>query len=344
MRLSLLVPAPFSAVSGGYEYDRRMVAGLRAAGHMVQVYELAGSHPVPDDAATDAALVAFAAQPRDAMILIDGLGLPAFADLLDESEARPCIGLIHHPTSLEDGHDEGTRALLLAAEHAIFPRLMQIITTSDGTADKLVREFGVDRGRIVVVEPGTDMAPRSTGSLSGPCHILSVGTLVPRKGHDVLLRAMAGLADLDWRLTIVGSPDRAPDHAAELANLATELGIAARVHFAGEIDAAALDALWQTADVFALATWFEGFGMAVAEALKRGLPVAVCSGGAASHLVTPECGVVCAPGDHVQLGKALRRLVFDRDVRRLMADAAWAAGLSLPSWETQIQAFEDALS
>jgi glycosyltransferase involved in cell wall biosynthesis len=219
-----------------------------------------------------------------------------------------------------------------------------VITTSTGTADKLVAEFGVDRGRIVVIEPGTDAAPRSTGSAGGPCHILAVGTLVPRKGHDVLLRALAGLTDLDWRLTIAGSAERAPAHAAQLAALARALGIDGRVRFAGEVDATALDALWQEADLFALATWFEGFGMAVAEALKRGLPVAVCAGGAASHLVTPECGVVCAPGDHVQLGKALRRLVFDRDLRRAMADAAWALGLSLPGWDTQIQAFEEALS
>ena len=83
--------------------------------------------------------------------------------------------------------------------------------------------------------PGTDDAPRSPGSGGPTCHILSIGTLVPRKGHDVLLRALARLFDLDWQLTIVGSPDRDPVHARSLVALAEELGIARQVRFAGEV-------------------------------------------------------------------------------------------------------------
>jgi glycosyltransferase involved in cell wall biosynthesis len=344
MHVSLLVPAPFDAVSGGYEYDRRMVAGLRAAGHVVRVYELAGTHPLPDDAATDAALVAFDAQPRDSLIVIDGLALPAFTDLLAESGARPCVGLIHHPTSLEAGLSDAIRDSLAAIERVLFPRLVRIITTSTTTADTLVAQFGVDRGVIAVVEPGTDPAPRSLGSGGPACRILSVGTLVPRKGHDVLLRALAMLPDLDWHLTIAGSAERAPEHAAELASLASELGIAERVVFAGEVTGEALDVLWREADIFALATWFEGYGMAVAEALRRGLPVAVCAGGAAARLVTSESGVIVQPGDHVQLGKALRRMVFDSVLRATMAEAAFAVGATLSGWDAQIIAFEDALT
>ena len=63
MHLSLIVPAPFDAVSGGYAYDRRIVAGLREAGHAVQVVELAGTHPLADAAARDAARAAWIACP-----------------------------------------------------------------------------------------------------------------------------------------------------------------------------------------------------------------------------------------------------------------------------------------
>ena len=145
-------------------------------------------------------------------------------------------------------------------------------------------------------------------------------------------------------LTIVGSASRDPAHAETLAGLATQLGVDAQVGFAGEVDDAMLDRFWRGADLFALASYWEGYGMAVAEALKRGLPVAVTAGGSAAALVPAEAGVVCPPGDHDQLSKAMRRLIFGTTLRREMAETAWQAGQALPSWETQIAAFAEALA
>jgi glycosyltransferase involved in cell wall biosynthesis len=166
--------------------------------------------------------------------------------------------------------------------------------------------------------------------------------LTKRKGHDVLLRALARLADLDWTLTIAGAP-RDPAHAQALAALADELGLARRVAFAGEVVAEALETLWRGADLFALATHHEGYGMAIAEALKRGLPVATTNGGAAGALVTPESGIVCAPGDDAALARALRRVIFDTALRAEMAEAAWGIGQSLPDWPAQADLFAAAL-
>jgi glycosyltransferase involved in cell wall biosynthesis len=343
MHLALIVPAPFETVSGGYAYDRRIVAGLRSNGHTVNVIELPGAHPITDEAARSAARGAWASLPRDTLPLIDGLALPAFAGQGDALAARPAIALIHHPTALGNDLGESERATLRNTELRLLPRFARVIATSEATARRLVADFGVDRTRLAVVVPGIDDAPRSTGSEGPGCAVLSIGALVPRKGHDVLMRALARLFDLNWHLTIVGSVTCEPACAQALVALTEQLRIGDRVRFAGEVDEATLETLWRGADLFTLASHWEGYGIVIAEALKRGLPVAVTTGGSAAALVPAEAGVICPPGDHAQLSKALRRVIFGTALRQAMADAAWQAGRDLPSWETQIRAFADAL-
>ena len=343
MRISLLVPAPFDTISGGYGYDRRIVAGLREAGHQVDVIELRGAFPLADDEARDAVGVAWERLPRETKPLIDGLALPGFRGLEGALSSRGAVGLIHHPVSLETGLDDVQRAVLGDDEARLLPCLQRLVVTSSTTAETLEEAFHIPAEAIRVVVPGTDDALRCPGSDGSVCEILSIGTLIPRKGHDVLLQVLARLLDLDWHLTIAGAPDRDLSHAHGLMALVARLGIADRVRFAGELVGEALDATWRSADLFALATHYEGYGMAIAEALKRGLPVVVTAGGAAGALITPLSGYVCPVDDRDQLAKALRRLIVGHDLRRGMAEQAWQVGQTLPSWQTQAALFAAAL-
>lgn len=334
MRIALLVPAPFDTVSGGYLYDRRLVEGLRALGHDVRVAELAGGFPMPDKTAMASARAAFLALDGDEVPVIDGLGLPAFADLAADLAARSAVGLIHHPTSLEPGPHQQA---LAERERALFAACGRLVVTSAYTARGLP-PLGADRSRIGVVEPGTDPAPRAGGSGGPGARILSVGSLIPRKGHDVLLRALGRLTDLDWTLRIAGPPAD-PVHAEGLAALAEELGLTSRVTFLGAVPDQELEREYATADLFALATHFEGFGMAAAEAQARGLPLALCTGGAIADLVGPGAAILAAPGDANSLSRGMRRPLFDTALRAQMAEASWAAGQSLPRWEDRAARF-----
>ena len=123
MHLSLIVPAPFDTISGGYGYDRRIVAGLRALGHTVEVVELHGRFPLPDEEARDSACAAWDRLPPDTRPLIDGLALLAFAGLDDALVARGAMALIHHPTSLETGLSDADSARLHATEQRLFNRM-----------------------------------------------------------------------------------------------------------------------------------------------------------------------------------------------------------------------------
>ncbi len=308
----LLPPGPPS-LEGGSAYLHGLAPALRAAGHGVW----------------------FGDGPESALRVIDGMALPSVpADRL-----HGAVGLVHHPTALAEPE---RRDAIHAAERERLPLLRHIVTPSEPIRQRLVEAFALDPARISVVRPGVPDAPRSTGSGAAACTVLSVGALVPRKGHAVLLRALARLFDLPWRWVVVGAADRDPAYAASLREQAAESGCADRVRFAGSLDAEALEAEWRRADVFALATEWEGYSAPVAEALRRGLPVAVTSGGNAAELVTPESGVVCAPGEMDQLSKSLRRLIFDTALRADMADAAWLLGRTLPDWASQAARFVEA--
>jgi glycosyltransferase involved in cell wall biosynthesis len=251
--------------------------------------------------------------------------------------SRRAAALVHHPTSLEAGFDPAAHASLRATEQTMLKRLDRVVVTSDAVAQPLAASFGIDRARIAVVPPGVDPAQRSHGSGGPGCRILTLGALTPRKGHDVLLRALACLFDLNWHLTIVGTPERHPAHAAALRAMVEEAGIAGQVTFAGVIEDQALEEIWDRTDLFALATHWEATPWATMQAFRRGVPAVVSNGGAAATCVTRQNGLVVVPGDTSLLSKALRRVIFDSALRAALAEEAWNTGSTLPDWQAQAE-------
>jgi glycosyltransferase involved in cell wall biosynthesis len=344
--LEFVLPGDPETRTGGYGYDRRMVAGLRALGWEVRVRLLPDRFPWPTTADLALAARTFAALPDDARVLVDGLAFGALPEVaLLEARRLRLIALVHHPLAAETGLTPGQQQRLRHDEQAALATARAVVVTSAATAAAL-RPYGVSPSRIVVVEPGTDQAPLSHGSAvrdGGPVQLLCVGTLTPRKGHDLLLRALAPLRHHAWRLDCVGSTTRDPATAAALAESVATLGLEDRVRWRGELVHAALDAAWDAADLLVSSSRYEGYGMAVAEALAHGLPVVATDVGAAASLIGEEAGLVVPVDDRPALEQALDRLLGDGATRERLAGGAARARQRLPSWEQACRALSDAL-
>ena len=205
-----------------------------------------------------------------------------------------------------------------------------MIVTSAHTRKTLIEDFGVAPSRVTVALPGTAPASRASGSGGGTI-LLAVGSIIARKGFDILVEALAGLARLDWRLRLVGGAP-APETANALARLIEARGLGARIDWLGEVSAEALDGIYDSSDIFVSSSLYEGYGMALAEALARGLPIVTTTGGACADTAPDGAALKVAPGDVDALREALRRMIEDRDLRRDLSEASWRAGQQLPSW------------
>lgn len=338
------IPGSLDTPTGGYAYDRRVIAELRRLGWRIDVLDLGEGFPDPSPRVRAAALDALARLDGQGPVVIDGLALgvmPEAAAVL--GARRRAVALVHHPLAFETGLDPARAAALHASERAALAPVARVIVTSASTAELLVAQYGVGRERIAVAPPGTDRAPRAKGSADGRVNLLAVGSLVPRKGYDVLLAALAPLRELEWHLTVVGDRTRSPTTAQALDEQVDKLNLRERVVFAGALGAEALGERYAAADLFVLASRFEGYGMAFAEALVRGLPVIATTGGAIASTVPPGTGLLVPADDVPALTAALAVGIADASQRRQWAETAWAAGRSLPTWEATGQTFSHAL-
>ncbi len=329
--LSFAIPGDLDLPTGGYAYDRRVMEMLPDYGVEPRRIALPGSFPSPTPADLDETARLLAAAPSDAALMIDGLALGAIPDRLLSGIKAPLIALVHHPLCLEAGLEPADAAALKVSETAALARARHVIVTSEATKRTLVADFSVPAARITVAEPGTDPAARATGT-GTPLQMLAVGAVSPRKGYHVLIAALAPLVEYDWRLTICGATDRDPATVASLEAAIASSGLFERVRLAGTVVPATLHRFYDTADLFVMPSLFEGYGMALAEAMARGLPIVTTTGGAASETVPDAAAIKVPPGDQIALGSAIERAIKDKRLRSRLADASWDAGRTLPPW------------
>ena len=345
--LHVVVPGPLEQRTGGYLYDARMVAGLREAGWQVVVHNLEGLFPAGDKVASRSVELVFAAIGDGSWVLIDGLALVASVEVVERHAKRlMLLSLVHHPLSDETGLAADESSLFLTKERRALRLMRGVIVTSQFTSSRLQR-IGVQQGRIRIVVPGTDPVMHRVKQLSVEVpRLLVVGSVIPRKGHDVLIRALSTLRMQPWHCVCAGSLDRDRCFADGIVTQAREAGISKRIKFIGECDSSTLEQLYAGASIFVLPSYYEGYGMVLAEALAYGLPIVSTTGGAIPETVPSGTGLLVAPGDYQALAHVLGRLLDGEAgsaLRRRYAKVAHEHGTKLLSWSTAIKTMEKSL-
>jgi glycosyltransferase involved in cell wall biosynthesis len=339
--LHLVLPGRLDQKTGGYLYDARIVAGLRARGVQVHIHSLPGPYPLVDQEAIFEADRVLAQLPDEALVVIDGLALPGVAgSLMVENHRLRLIALVHHPLSLEMGLSEAQARTLQLIEQGSLARVQRVIVTSPATAETLLADFHVTPDRLGVVEPGTDRPDQpAAGSGTDQPNLLCVATVTPRKGHLILVEALSNLTDLPWRLTCIGSTTRDAGAATAVQDAIARHHLTGRIALMDEIEPEALQGQYHAADLFVLPSYYEGYGMALAEALSHGLPIVSSKTGAIPTTVPADAGILVSPGDLAALTEALRRVLTDTELRSRLTTAARAAALKLPTWDAAVDRF-----
>lgn len=332
--LVFAIPGDPDQRSGGYLYDKRLAQELEATGWRVVRLGLQGSFPQPAPTDLAAAAAALAGVPDESVVLIDGLAFAAMPSIAAAQAVRlRLVVLVHHPVGLETGLPAEHARRLLESERAALRFARAVVVTSATTARTLARDFAVAAERITVAPPGTDHAPLAGGSGGDVPALLAVGAVIPRKALDRLVAALAPLQDLAWRLDIAGSLERDRGAVAALRNAIAALADPARVRLLGELDAGSLGRAYDRSDLFVSASRYEGYGMAVAEAIARGLPVVAVAGGALADWVDRDAALLVSPDEPEALTAALSRVLTDPGTLRRLRRGVLAARERLPRWE-----------
>ena len=342
-RIAFAVPGDLSTPTGGYAYDRRIIGELRRLGFGVDVIDLGEGFPRPNAETRAAALAKLAKVPRGVAIVVDGLALGVLPEVAALRGRNPLIGLVHHPLALETGLAPDEAERFRASERAALASMQTIVVTSPAIARVLVADYGVSSDALSVAPPGSERVACARGGGGEIVALLAVGIIVPRKGYDLLVAALATLGDLPWRLVIVGDRRRDAQASARLDADILRHGLTARIAIEGAVSAERLAALYSAADVFVLASRYEGYGMAFAQAIACGVPVIGTTAGAIPETVPAGAGLLVPPDDVPALAAALRLLISDRDARARLAGNARAASNLLPTWAASAAVFARAI-
>lgn len=346
MRVAFVTVGDTGRLTGGYLYNAQVISGLREAG--VEVEEVLASGASVEEQRAAAPQLGSLLDPEhfDALV-VDALARVACAPHLERWQAaRPLVAMVHELPSIAGGRaaeskeyarDRELEEPLLRAERLI-------CVSRHGRS--ILEERGAPASRVRVVPPGFDRLPQIVGedwrSASDTLlRALCVAQWIPRKGILELVRAWASRERPGALLELVGETSADPGYASEVRAAVAEVSERPGISIAvtGPVDDNTLATAYARADLFALPSHYEGYGIVYAEALAYGLPVLACGVGPVPDLVGEQAALLVPPEDESALSEALDLLLSDAELRIRMSAAARRRTRCLSCWDEVVAEF-----
>ncbi|MGA8044743.1 MAG: glycosyltransferase family 4 protein [Dermatophilaceae bacterium] len=334
--------------SGGNTYHRMVCAGLAQLGWTVHERLVDdAARPGQESVLRGSLAGTLDAIPDGEVVLLDGLVTATAAPVVAEHAERLSLALVVHlPHGLDGAGVAG--AGRRAAEQSVLDAAQVVVATSEWTRDWLVRTYAVEPSRVHVASPG--VTPAEPAAPSGGGHrLLCVGAVTPTKGQDILVEALAAVADLAWSCRCVGSMDIEPDFAERVAARGRTLGLGTRLTFTGAQRSDAVAAEYAVADLLVVASRGETYGMVVTEALGRAVPVLAGAVGGIPEAMGAlsdgrRPGLLVTAGDPASFARALRDWLSDDALREDLRSAAAARRVTLRDWSDTTRRISAALT
>ena len=310
------------------------------------VATVAAAWPVPGPGARADLARIVSAIPDGETVLIDGLiASSAAAQLLPHTGRIRMTVLLHMP--LGTAADTHRDASAERSERAVLRAAAGVVVTSEWTRQQVLTRYAIPACRVHVARPGADRVAAPARPVRG--RLICVGVLSRHKGQDLLVEALAGLADRDWHCVLAGSPDRDPGFAGQLRARITRLGYDRRVRLSGVLTGAALSHAYATAGLLVAPSRAETYGMTVTEALAHGLPVIAAAVGGLPEALGSAADGTCPgqlipPGDPAALAAALADWLDDERHRDRLRTAVRQRQSTLHGWEQTTQEIANALT
>ncbi|NLI73905.1 MAG: glycosyltransferase family 4 protein [Euryarchaeota archaeon] len=321
MKVGLIIYDSIEQTTGGYLYDRMLLRELHWRGHDVDVFSINQSIRSEDNIRDQDTKLHSWMGEQD-IVIQDGL---CYQSLYEVNVSRECpvIALIHN---LSSSLGQPTHSV----EKSFLESVDGIICTSCATL-KACQSLCSSIVHATVAYPGKDhIVSMPHIPHKSELRILHVGNIHPIKGLDVLLEALLDIKDIPFRLDIIGAISDESFYNSLEGLISND--IHDRVHFHGAVQMESMPKYYRQADVVAIPSRYEGFGIALLESMCFGVPVIASNNGGSEELVVHGLnGFLVPPDDHKAISQHIITLSDDA-LRTDMSYAAYLRWKVHPTW------------